>query len=347
MNRTRPPIPAAELQARIDRLPRVKLACRPTPLEFLPRLTEGLGGPRIFIKRDDLTGLAFGGNKTRQLEFVFAEIERLGCDSVVAGAYSQSNWCRQIAAACAKRGLAASLVLVHGVKGPLAQGNLLIDQLLGADVRIVSEIDHMQHLAPYLAQAVEALKAAGRRPYLIDPFDIDVLSLSAVGYVEAYLELDAQLSALGERADAIYLAGTMMTPAGLHLGAAALNRATSVVVVNPSRWDEPREVAIARIATATAARLGIDLEVAPEQVRNEPNYVGERYGVPTQAGLEAFRLAARLEGVILDPVYTAKAMSGLIGHIRERRLGRDDTVVFLHSGGVPAVFAYAEELLRD
>jgi len=342
-----PPLSAAELQARIDRLPRVKLAFRPTPLEFMPRLSAALGGPRIFIKRDDLTGLAFGGNKTRQLEFVFAEIERLGCDSVVAGAYTQSNWCRQISAACAKRGLIASLVLVHGVKGPYAQGNLLLDRLLGAQVRIVSEIDHMQHIAPYLREAVEALKAAGRKPYLIDPFDMGVLSLSAVAYVEAFLELDAQLAEMGESADAIYLAATLMTAAGLHVGAAALGRKTKVVAVNPSRWDEPREAVIARIATATAERLGIDLAVAPEQVHNEPNYVGEKYGIVTDAAREAFRLVARSEGIILDPVYTAKAMSGLIGHIRAGRLGRGDTVVFLHSGGTPAVFAYAEELLKE
>jgi 1-aminocyclopropane-1-carboxylate deaminase/D-cysteine desulfhydrase-like pyridoxal-dependent ACC family enzyme len=344
--RAAPPLSPAELQARIDRLPRVPLAFRPTPLELLPRLTEALGGPRIFIKRDDLTGLAFGGNNTRQLEFVFAEIERLGCDSVVAGAYTQSNWCRQIAAACAKRGLAASLVLVHGVKGPYAQGNLLLDTLLGAEVRIVAEIDHMQHLGPYLREAVAALEAAGRRPYLIDPFDLGVLSLSAVAYVEAFLELDAQLAALGEAADRLYLAATLMTAAGLHVGAAALSRKTRVVAVNPSRWDEPREAVIARIATATAARLGVDLVVTPDQVDNEPNYVGEKYGVVTEAGREALRLVARTEGIILDPVYTAKAMSGLIGHIREGRLGPRDTVVFLHSGGTPAVFAYAEELLN-
>ena len=339
------PLTPADLQARIDRLPRVKLAFRPTPLEFLPRLSEALGGPRIFIKRDDMTGLAFGGNKTRQLEFVFAEIERQGCDSVVAGAYTQSNWCRQISAACAKRGLACSLVLVHGVKGPLKQGNLLLDHLLGADVRIV-DIDHMQHLAPHLDEAVAGLEAQGRRPYLVSPFDMDVLSLSAVAYVDAFLELDAQLAALGETADALYLAGTMMTPAGLHLGSVALGRSTRVVAVNPSRWDEPREGAIANIATATARRLGIDLVVTPDQVHNEPNYVGEKYGVLSDAAREAFLLVARTEGIILDPVYSSKSMSGLIGHIREGRLGRDDTVVFLHSGGMPAVFAYAEDLLK-
>ena len=343
-NRLKLPISPADLQARIDQVPRVRLAFRPTPLAFLPRLTEALGGPRIWMKRDDMTGLAFGGNKTRQLEFVFAAVEAGGHDCVVAGAYTQSNWCRQISAAARQRGLTASLVLVHGVKGPLQQGNLLLDRLLGADVTVV-DIDHMQHLGPYLTAKVEELRGQGRNPYLIDPFDLDILALSAIGYVEAFVELDGQLQAEGVEADWLYLAGTTMTPAGLHAGATALGRRTKVMAVNPSRWDEPRPVAIARIATAVADRLGLDLAVAPDAVHSDPNYVGESYGVLTDAAREAFRLVAQTEGVVLDPVYTAKAMSGLIDHIRQGRFRRDENVVFLHSGGMPAVFAYAEDLL--
>jgi len=343
-NLLKPPVSPADLQARIDALPRVKLAQRPTPLEFLPRLTERLGGPRIYLKRDDLTGLAFGGNKTRQLEFVFAKVEAEGCDTVVAGAYTQSNWCRQIAAAARKRGLDASLVLVHGVKGPFEQGNLLLDRLLGAEVQVV-DIPHMQFLAPHLDARMAELRAAGRKPFLISPFDLDILSLSAVGYVEAYLELDAQLAADGIAADWVYLAGTMMTPAGLHVGATALGRPTRVMAINPSRWDEDRKIAIARIATATAERLGLGFAVAPEEVGSDPNYVGESYGIVSPASRAAFRLLADTEGVILDPVYTSKAMAGLVDHIRQGRLTRDQTVVFLHSGGMPATFAYAEDLL--
>ena len=335
-----------ELKARIDAFPKVALAHLPTPLEFCERLTEALDGPEIYFKRDDMTGLAFGGNKTRQLEYVFAEILDRGADTVVAGAYTQSNWCRQISAASRKLGLDAALVLVHGVKGPLAQGNLLLDRLLGVDVTIV-DIDHMQDLGPHLEAKVRELRQAGRRPYVVDPFDLDVLSLSAIGYVDAFLELDAQLDALGFEADHLYVSGTMMTPAGLHLAARALGRRTRVVAINPSRWDEDRAVAIARIASATAERLALDLAVAPEDVASDPNYVGEKYGVVTDAGREAFALVARTEGIFLDPVYTSKAMSGLIDHIRQGRIGRGEKVVFVHTGGMPAIFAYAEDLMAS
>lgn len=346
MNRATPnrlPVTPAELAARVAEVPRVPLAYLPTPLEHLPRLSKLLGGPEIFLKRDDLTGLAFGGNKTRQLEFVFAEILAQGADTVVCGAFTQSNWCRQITAAARKLGLDCSLVLVHGVKGPLLQGNLFLDRLMGADVEIV-DIDHMQHLGPYLEAKVAKLKAAGKRPYYLSPFNLGVLSLSAVGYVNAYLELDGQLAERNLVASHIYLAGTMMTPAGLHMAAAALGRPTKVVAVNPSRWDEDRAIAIARIADATAKRLRLPLDVRPADIANEPNYVGEKYGVLTDAAREAIRMLAETEGVILDPVYTAKAMSALIDHIRKGRLGKADRVVFVHTGGLPALFAYAGDL---
>ncbi|MBM3488959.1 MAG: D-cysteine desulfhydrase family protein [Alphaproteobacteria bacterium] len=337
------PLTPVELAAQIAEFPRVSLAHLPTPLEHLPRLSKRLGGPEIFIKRDDLTGLAFGGNKTRQLEFVFAEILAQGADTVVCGAYTQSNWCRQITAACRKLGLDCSLVLVHGVKGPLLQGNLFLDKLMGADVEIVN-VDHMQDLPPYLEAKVAKLKAAGKRPYYLSPFNLDVLSLSALGYVSGYLELDAQLAERNLVASHLYVAGTMMTPAGLHMAAAALGRPTKVVVVNPSRWDEDRAVAIARIADATAKRLRLPLDVKPADIANEPNYVGEKYGVLTDAAREAIRLLAETEGVILDPVYTGKAMSGLIDHVRKGRLTTSDRVVFVHTGGLPALFAYAGDI---
>jgi 1-aminocyclopropane-1-carboxylate deaminase/D-cysteine desulfhydrase-like pyridoxal-dependent ACC family enzyme len=233
--------------------------------------------------------------------------------------------------------------LVHGVKGPLLQGNLFLDKLMGADVEIVN-VEHMQDLPPYLEAKVARLKAAGKRPYYLSPFDLDVLSLSAIGYVSGYLELDQQLTERKLAASHVYVTGTMMTPAGLHLAAAALGRPTKVVVVNPSRWDEDRAVAIARIAEATAKRLRLPLDVKPADIANDPNYVGEKYGVLTDAAREAIRLLAETEGVILDPVYTAKAMSGLIDHIRKGQLAKSDRVVFVHTGGLPALFAYAEDI---
>jgi len=333
----------AELQARIDRLPRISLAHLPTPLEDCPNLTRALGGPTILIKRDDMTGLAFGGNKARQLEFLFPQILASGCDTIVAGAYTQSNWCRQITAAANKQGLKVELVLVHGVKGPKIQGNLLLDKLMGANVTVV-DIDDIQRLPPLLEAKTAELRAAGRKPYLVSPFAPSTLSISTVGYVQAMVELDAQLEARGLSADAIYLSGANMTPAGLLVGARALGRATRVVGISPVRWEEDRQTDIARIANAAAAHLDLDLGILPGDVESDGDSVGPLYGQVTPACREALKLAASTEGLILDPVYTGKAMAGLIGHIRSGKLTKADTVVFLHSGGMPALFAYAEDL---
>jgi len=334
------------LQSRIDALSREQIAHLPTPLEFCPRLTEALGGPEIWIKRDDCTGLAFGGNKTRQLEFVFAEALQQGADTIVIGASSQSNWCRQTTAAACKFGMDAELILAHGIKGAALQGNLLIDRLLGADVTIV-EGEDFQQLPPLLEERVEKLKKEGRKPYLMNPFGLPTLSLSAVAYVNAVLELDAQLETNGKEADYIYLAGANITPAGLALGVKALGLRTKVVGITPIQWDEDRSTDIARIADATAKRLDLDIRFRPEEIYNEDKYIGDRYGITTPEGIEAMKLVAKTEAVILDPVYSCKAMAGLIDHIRQGRIGKNEVVVFLHTGGTPALFAYADDLKLD
>lgn len=337
------PLSREYLQSRIDEVPRVKIAHLPTPLEFCPRLTEALGGPEIWIKRDDCTGLAFGGNKTRQLEFVFAEARGQDADTIVIGAGSQSNWCRQTTAAACKFGMKPVLVLVHGVKGATLQGNLLIDRLLGADVTIVPGED-LQQLPPLLEDKVRKLKQEGRKPYLMNPFGLPTLSLSAVSYVNAILELDAQLRAVSKSADYIYLSGANITPAGMAVGVKALDLKTKVIGITPIRWDVDRRTDIARIADATAERLGLNIRFGPDEIYNEDEYVGDRYGVMTPGCREALKLVAGAEGIILDPVYSGKAMAGLIDHIRKGRIGKNEVVVFLHTGGTPALFAYAEDL---
>ena len=340
------PMSREQLRERIEAVPRVRLAHLPTPLEPCPRLSRALGGPEIFIKRDDLTGLAFGGNKTRQLEFLLADMVEKDADVIVVGAYTQSNWCRQITAAARKLEREVSLVLLHGEKGPLRQGNLLLDDLMGADIT-VTDIDDMQALPPLLEEKAAAHRAAGRRPYLINPFDLDILARSTVGYVEAALELDHQLEDAGADADHVYVAGANMTPAGLLLGLRALGRKARVTGIAPIEWDEDRRVDIARIASAAAKLLDLDLEFGPEDVTSHDDYIGERYGVLSEEAREAFLLTARSEGIILDPVYTSKAMAGLCDHIRRGLVGRDEVVVFVHTGGNPAVFAYAEDLLGN
>jgi D-cysteine desulfhydrase family pyridoxal phosphate-dependent enzyme len=333
----------AALQARIDAVPRVRLAHLPTPLESCPRLSAALGGPEIWIKRDDLTGLAFGGNKTRQLEFLFADVLAEGADTVVAGAYTQSNWCRQMTAAAKKLGLEVALVLLHGEKGPALQGNLLLDRLMGADVTVV-ELDTMERLAPLLETKAAELERAGRKPYVVAPFSMAKQALGAIGYVNGALELDAQLDAAGIDPEHICLCGANMTPAGLGLGLKALGRRARLLNIAPIRWSEDRAVDIARVADAAAERLGLEVRLAADEIDNHDEYIGERYGVVTEGGLEAMRLLARTEAVILDPVYSSKALAGLIDQVRQGRIGQGERVVFIHTGGTPALFAYAQDL---
>jgi len=331
------------LQARLAAFPRVRLAHLPTPLEPAPRLAAALGGPEIWVKRDDMTGLAFGGNKTRQLEFVFADVLAKGADVVIGSAYTQSNWCRQMTAAARRLGLDIHLVLLHGEKGPALQGNLLLDRLMGAEVEVV-ELDSLEQVQALLEARAEALRAAGRRPYIVAPLGLESLTLGAIGYVAAALELDAQLEAAGLEVDRLWLAGANMTPAGLALGLKALGRRVPIHTIAPIRWSTPRDLDIARIANAAAGRLGLELRLEPHEIVNSDDYIGERYGVVTEACREALGLAAGTEGLILDPVYSGKAMAALIDHVRAGRIGRDERVLFLHTGGTPALFAYADDL---
>jgi L-cysteate sulfo-lyase len=234
-------------------------------------------------------------------------------------------------------------VLLHGEKGPALQGNLLLDALMGADVTVV-DLDSMELLTPLLEAKAAELQRAGRRPYVVRPFGLDKLVLGAVGYVNGALELDAQLEAAGIDPEFLYLCGANMTPAGMALGLRALGRRAKLVNIAPITWSEPRAVDIARIAGAVAAHLDLDVQIAPADIDNHDDYIGARYGVVTEGGREAMRLVAGTEGIILDPVYSAKAMAGLIDHVRTGRIGRGQTVMFLHTGGTPALFAYAADL---
>jgi 1-aminocyclopropane-1-carboxylate deaminase/D-cysteine desulfhydrase-like pyridoxal-dependent ACC family enzyme len=338
------PTTREELSARIDSLPRVRLAHLPTPLDPCPRLAEAIGIRALYIKRDDLTGLAFGGNKTRHLEFVFAEILKSGADTVVAGAYTQSNWCRQITAAARKNGLDVSLVLMHGEKGPALQGNLLLDRLMGADVTVV-DLESMEKIQPLLDEKARALEAAGKRPFVIEPFLLDHQVLAAIGYVMTALELDAQFDALGIDPGHVYICGANITPAGLIVGLRALGRRARVGAISPIKWEEDRATDIARIVGATARKLDLNLSVSDDDFIADEGYIGEIYGRISPEGRAALRLVAETEGIFLDPVYSAKAMAGLIDHIKRGIIGPDETVVFVHTGGTPALFAYADDLI--
>ncbi len=332
---------ADQIRERLSHLPRVSLACLPTPLHLCPRLSEWLG-VELYVKRDDLTGLAFGGNKVRQHEFILAEAVRAGATVVLAGAGSQSNYCRQLAAGCARLGLRADLTLMHGVKGARAQGNLLLDHLLGAEVRVV-EAD-WDELAELFEQRAEEYRRQGEVPFVVSPFGA-TNRLGAAAYVDAFLECEQQLEALGVRPSALVVSAADMTPAGLALAARLRQSPIAVQGFSPVPWREPRPPAIARLATETAALLGCGVVLSADEIRNDDGYIGAGYGLVSDSVLDLVRTVARREGLLLDPVYTGKAFAGMVDYLRTGRLPTDQPLVFWHTGGLPALFAYDDEVL--
>jgi len=294
------------------------------------------------MKRDDQTGLAFGGNKTRQIEFLMGDVLAQGANAIVTGAGSQSNFCRQLTAAATKLGLKTHLILMRGIKGPELQGNLLLDNLMGAEIEIVDETDSLK-LISHFERKAEGLTRQGYRPYIVDARTKSAPLLS-LGYVDALLELVQQCEERKTWFDSLYLSAANMTQAGLALAAKALGLAMRIVGITPIQWAEPRAVDIAHIANQAARLLGLDVGLSPNEVSNLDQYIGQGYGVPTREGNAALRLVAQTEGVFLDPVYTAKAMAALISDVRSGRFKKQGKVLFLHTGGTPALFSYAREV---
>lgn len=332
------------LERALATLPRVELAVRPTPLEFLPRLSAALNGPPIYIKRDDLTGLAFGGNKTRMLEFSLAHAKAQGAEVIVTGAAVQSNYCRQMAAACAKLGLELYLVLrpEREVDRVQVQGNHFLQRLFGAKVAILEDNDRA-HQQAVIRATVERLRQEGKQVYW--PRQADTVDLDALAYAETGLEIVRQCREQGIEPAYLYVAALDTTQAGLVLGLSYLESPIHVRGISPFQGMPERFAAMARMANQAAQRLGLEIQFTPDDFDNDDSYVGERYGIPTEAGLKAIHLLARLEGILLDPVYTGKAMAALIDHIRNGKLPPDRPVLFVHTGGAPALFAYADEVM--
>ena len=331
-----------DLRDRIARLPQISLAALPTPLQHCPRLSREVGVD-LWAKRDDMTGLAFGGNKVRHFEFIFAEAQRQGATVVLTGASSQSNFCRQAAAAAAKLGMKIDLTLLHGVKGPRRQGNLQLDHLLGARVEVLDGDDWLS-LQPAFEEKATTYRAQGETPFIINVMG-DLCPLGAIAYVEAFVELEEQCEAVGVEPSALFLAGVNMTPAGLALGAKLRDSPIRVQGFAPIVWPEPRQSDIASIATKAAALLDLEAVVDPLEIRNDDGYVGPGYGIPDERTIEAVRLAARTEGLLLDPVYTGKAFAGMLDYIATGRVQPGEPIVFLHTGGNPALFAYDNEIV--
>ena len=330
-----------EIRNRIARFPRIRLACLPTPLQPCPRASGDLG-IELWIKRDDLTGLAFGGNKTRNLEFRMAEAQRSGADVLVFGVEIGSNSARQTAAAANILGLPIVLVLRGRPDAPV-QGNLLVDYLLGADVRIV-DLAPDADLDAEVARVTDELRGSGRRPFNINASAMFARA-SALAYVEAFLEIADQLAP--REMDAVYMSSSAKGLAGLILGGRLTGSRARIVGVSATRGRGDLRERTARIAMEAAEAIGWpEIRLAPDDVEVTAEYVGPAYGVPTPAGNDAVLYLARREGILLDPVYTGKAAAGLLADVRARRIPQGARVVFVHTGGQPAIFAHAGALLE-
>ncbi|MBW3541002.1 MAG: D-cysteine desulfhydrase family protein [Planctomycetes bacterium] len=334
----------AELRQRIDRLPRFPLGHLPTPLEEAPRFSRKLGGPRLFIKRDDCTGLVFGGNKTRHNEFLLGDALEKETQLFVWGAGVQSNNCRQTAAACARAGIDCHLVLGRGrpANGPdTVQGNLLLDHILGASYEIVDE-PVGEDLDRRIDEGAAEFRAAGRRVYAWDRHVVK--PLAAVSYVLCLFEIVEQSRAAGIDPSAIYVCSAGSTGAGLALGAKVLDLSTRVKSISPIHWPWDTQADMARIASETAALLDLKTQLERYEIDLSHEHIGAGYGIATPGCLEAIALLARTEAILLDPVYTGKALAGLIADIRAGRFRTDEAIVFVHTGGTPALFAMSDVL---
>lgn len=331
-------------------LPRRPLAFLPTPLHPLPRLSERLRQElahlapdfQIFVKRDDQTGLATGGNKTRKLEFLVADALAQGCDTLITTGAIQSNHCRQTAAAAVKAGLRCELVL-GGQPPPQPTGNYLLDLLFGARTHFTARENRLNRLHELAAE----LRAAGRRPYFITYGGSD--PVGACGYAAALEELQEQTTALGLAPDLIVIPSSSGgTQAGLMAGAWALGWDAPILGISIDETEARLQTTVAALASQTADRLGKPHTFAPADVCVCADYLGGGYGVMGDLERDAIRLLARTEGLLLDPVYTGRAFGGLLDQLRRQsdRLDRPiRSIVFWHTGGSPALFAYAPELV--
>jgi D-cysteine desulfhydrase len=329
----------------LARFPRRRYTEGRTSIEKLSRLSAELEGPQIYIKRDDLLGLTSGGNKTRKLEFLVADALAQGADTLVTCGAVQSNHCRLTLAAAVKEGLKCRLVLEERVDGSYdadASGNNLLFRLLGVeDVRVVPGGANMD---TEMAIVADAVRSEGRKPYVIPGGGSN--PIGATGYVACAMEILAQTFEAGVAIDRVITAsGSSGTHAGLVTGLEGAQAAIPVVGINVSRPKAPQEEKVYALVQQTAERIGVRTEISRDTVVCFDDYVGAGYSLPTPEMGEAVRMLARLEGVLLDPVYTGKTMAGLIDLSRKGFFEKDEKVLFVHTGGSPALYAYSETVL--
>lgn len=322
-------------------LPRARLGRFPTPLEPAPRLGDALGGAAIWIKREDLSGLALGGNKTRQLEFLLGDAQAEGVQAVVTTAAAQSNFCRTCAAAGARLSIEVGLLLRGHPDHPV-QGNLLLDHLFGARVRFIDTQDPYDPRVPgWLAEFVADFERRGLKTRVLH-IPGATGTLGAAAMADAGFEMASQFSEAGIEPAAVYLAaGSALTTAGLALAFKALGLRTRVVAVSVQRPAGFIAPLVAQRACDAAALLGLPITVTTEDFDIDDRFIGPGYGLPTSEAIEAIGLAGRTEGIVLDPVYTGKALAGLCSQRREGRWTGREPIVFFHSGGAPGLFVHA------
>jgi 1-aminocyclopropane-1-carboxylate deaminase/D-cysteine desulfhydrase-like pyridoxal-dependent ACC family enzyme len=318
------------------------MAHLPTPLEECPRLSDALGGPRILVKRDDATGLAFGGNKGRHFEYLMGEVTSGGYDVYVNVMDYVSNNARLTAAACNKVGV-RNITVLRGAKGRPVQGNLLVDSILGAELHLL-ETQNRKEADAYAERLGESLRKDGHKPYVLSE-QLFQKQCGVVAYVAAALEVADQLEKLDIDGPVRFFGVAGRSLSGLALVAKNLGLPWSFTgtPVDPGLvMDEY----IFEVLESTYRLLDMPLNLDREDMTILYDYIGEGYGIPTPECIEAIKLMARTEAVMLDPNYTGKAMSGLIDQVRKGNVGKNETVVFLHTGGLPALFLYSEDLSR-
>ena len=330
----------------ISRFPRLHFAHLPTPLEPLENLSKLLGGPQIFIKRDDCTGLATGGNKTRKLEFLIGEALQNNSDTVITQGATQSNHVRQTAAICARMRLRCEIILEHrtGSEDPeyLENGNVLLDRLFGASIKTVPAGTEMDAA---LEESAEEIRKNGGTPYIIPGGGSN--PTGALGYVNCAMELVGQLNDRGLKVDHLVTAtGSAGTQAGLVTGMEGTRSGIPVLGICVGAEKKSQEEKVFDLVQRTTEFLEISENVNRDAVVANGDYVGPGYGKPTEGMIEAVQLLAREEGILLDPVYSGKGMAGMIDLVRKGNFSKSENVVFLHTGGSAALFAY-RKILAD
>lgn len=329
------------MKNRLDKIPVIKLSNLPTPLEEAPRLAEKIGLSKLLIKRDDLTGLAGGGNKARKLEYDFAEIIHGGYDVVITAGGIQSNHARITAAAACKLGIDVKLAL-GGPDFLIPQGNLLLDVIFGAEIRYLVDDDANDHLTLTMERWADELKRKGHKPFII-PIGGST-GLGALGYVKAMRELSEQFGS--EKVQIILGVGSCGTFAGTILGTKIFMSDARVIGISVSRSVEAIKKRTKEIIEESAAIIDYKFNAKDAVIECYDNYYVE-YGMLTKSGVQAISECARLEGILLDPIYTGKVMGGLIDLTRKNIVDKNIPVVFIHTGGMPIIFSFENKLGKN